>query len=349
MPRRRLPGHDRVRVRVPVEAHVPAREGDLHACVAPAHQASPVHLGLVPAGHEPRGQVDDVDALLSVAVRPVAEAQPVGVSLPLGHDKLVHRLQERRRKGERLLLVAAGVLEGARAEDQDGVWRAVDVDCLLLERQRLGVALLRGVQRHAGGLGPEEVHDLEDAAPPGAQEGAQDPVVCVLRWVLRLLFIGERQAHEPWCALVDRLADGVSAEGLDQRRECGNEVVALLQELILRTVRLLHVHPGDLAAVARAEVALLDLLREPLEPAGLCHGLHGLHGLVDVFHLLAHLHDAKALLEQAGSYLLSQQFLLKPRPHDDVEAIGVAAEAWPLQALWHLQALRLVLRLEAVY
>mmetsp|Transcript_89619 Transcript_89619/g.208754 ORF Transcript_89619/g.208754 Transcript_89619/m.208754 type:complete len:235 (-) Transcript_89619:860-1564(-) len=79
-----LPRHDCFAVGVEIEVDVPTGDWDLLTSITATVEASPVHLRLVPACHEARGQVDDIDVLLVWPRGPLAKAQPAAVAVPLG-------------------------------------------------------------------------------------------------------------------------------------------------------------------------------------------------------------------------------------------------------------------------
>mmetsp|Transcript_54372 Transcript_54372/g.168347 ORF Transcript_54372/g.168347 Transcript_54372/m.168347 type:complete len:530 (+) Transcript_54372:406-1995(+) len=342
-----LPGHEGVLIRVVVVREVPAGVGDLDAGVAAAVEAGPVGVRLVEAGHEARRHVRHLDLLAHGPRRALALEEEGRVALPVEEVQARGLLQEGRGQGERLLVALALVVEDCRPENEDGVRLGFQLQGLLLARQRVRRALARGLEDDVGRLRAHEVHDLQELAPPDAEELAQGGVVGVLRRVLGLLVVREREAHERRRALVDLLPEHVRAVGLDQARQPRDEGVAPLQQLVLRRVDVRGVQPGDLPAVVGAQVTLFHLLGEALELAGLRQLPHGLHGRRHLLLALAEPEHAEALLEEAGGDLVGQGQLVELRAHQQVEAARGPALPRALQVLRHLHVLRLRVHLLA--
>mmetsp|Transcript_118326 Transcript_118326/g.346632 ORF Transcript_118326/g.346632 Transcript_118326/m.346632 type:complete len:229 (+) Transcript_118326:1763-2449(+) len=225
---RGLPWHERVIVGVVVVLDVPARVGDLHAGVAAAVEPAVVGAGLVVVGHQARRHVHDLELLADRAGRALSGEEEGSVTFPVEECQLGSLLEEGGSEGETLLVTPALIVEDLRPEDEDGVGLRLDLDILLLGRQRCCWALAGGLQDYLGGLRAHEVHDLHQLPPPDAQELAQAGVVRVLRGVLRLLVVREGQAHECRCPLVNLLAEHVGTVWLDERRELRNEGVVLV-------------------------------------------------------------------------------------------------------------------------
>mmetsp|Transcript_108441 Transcript_108441/g.288647 ORF Transcript_108441/g.288647 Transcript_108441/m.288647 type:complete len:489 (+) Transcript_108441:1254-2720(+) len=300
MLRRTLPRHERVVVGVVVVLEVPSRVGDLHTGIAAAVETGVVGACLVVVAHEARRHVHHLELLANRPRRTLAGEEERRIALPVEEGERGGLLQEGGGQGERLLIAPALVVEHLWPEDEDRVWLRLDLDVVLLDRHGGGRTLTGGLQDHGGVLGAHEVHDLHELPPPDAQELTQAGIIGVLRRILGLLVVSEREAHECRSPLIDLLAEHISTVGLDEGSDLGDEGVVLVEQGVLWRVLVRRVDPCHLATVVRAQVALLHLLCKALQLSSLCHVLHGLHCLPDLVKALAHPHHAEALLEKAS-------------------------------------------------